>query len=192
MVWPMVSRVSSSPRQGYSESDQQRPVQAGGGALDTIFSPSQAAFVYQRDAVGDLQHGGAPRHQLVIKEGVAPLVALLRRPRFHPVEHAPVVFDLRAQREERLALGCIERAAVGLQHLARIRFQCFQPGPLRRRAAGIGRKQKVAHIGAGKVDLRADLVQRAHPFQERFRDSRFLAADPVERQQRTGCRCQNP
>src|SRR5262249_35710437 len=51
---------------------------------------------------------------------------------------------------------------------------------------GLGRKEEVADVGAGEVDLGADLVEEAEAFETRFADAGFVFADAVEGDERSG------
>lgn len=66
-----------------------------------------------------------------------------------------------------------------------LHLQAGQPRSLGARAVGVGRKKEIAHVSARQVDLAADLIQSAKPFEERLAGLRLVVADVIEFHQRS-------
>ena len=72
----------------------------------------KAALIDLPDLIRDLQHRGAPRHQLLVKERIAQLVTLLLCPVERGLQNLPVRIDLAPQSLKRALFTRVERAGI--------------------------------------------------------------------------------
>src|SRR5665213_1637117 len=151
-----------------------------GGRGQALFGAIEAAFIDFRDAVRDLEHRGAAGHELLVEKCIAKAVFLRRRPLKRRLQDLPPRVDFHSQSLKRVLLLRVERAGISVQSrpcLAldrnNIRVLSFTP-------ARAWRKQEIAHVGAGKVDLGTNLLQRAESSEERLADARFIGTDAIE------------
>jgi len=177
-------RQDQAAAEGHGKSQDERPAQAVGGRRQPLFGSIQTLLVRGRDAVRNLQHGGAARNQFVVEEGIAPAVALLRRPLQGAVEDAPVSLDLRPQGGKRLPLPRFQQGRIGIQCGTRLTLERSQARTLCLRGGGVRREQEIPHVGAREIDPAANLIQGAQALQEGAPSLPFSGADPVEDEQR--------
>ncbi len=85
---------------------------------------------------------------MFVKEGVTATPALFPCPLKRAAEDAPVIADFVAQRVEGIVFFRVERFLVAVQNAACVGLDAGQPRALGFGAAGIGREQEVANVGA--------------------------------------------
>ena len=157
----MVSSASTRPPNRVTPKvinrERRRPSEDCG---QLFFHAAQAALIDGGDAVGDLQHGGAARHQLVVEEAVAEAVAFFGRPGQHAVEDLPsrLRFPIAAPGKGCAFFGC-ERLRIGQQRGLGFALEPGQASALRGGARFVRRQQEIADVGSRQIDLRANLVE---------------------------------
>ena len=157
----------------------------------TLFGAVEAAFVDLGDAVGDLQHRGAPRYQLFVEKRIAELLPLGRRPLESRLQRVPPFVDFRPQRLKRILLFRFEISPVAVERGPRLILDGDNSSVLRLAARRARREKEISHIGTGKVNIRANLFERAKARKECLTDSGFIGAHTVELDESADSRGEN-
>jgi peptidoglycan-associated lipoprotein len=178
----------STAAEGDTEGGNQRPSEALRRACESFLGARQAALIDGLDSIGNLQHGGAARHQLLVEKRIAQPVALFRSPVEGGLKDLPVSVYFTAQSLKCVALAWIDGAGVMVEERQRFTLDPVQASTLRSGSAGIRREEIIANVGSGQIDLRADPFQRAEPFNERPPHLGVFIAHAVESHERSGGR----